>query len=187
MMMTADTQNFSSDDVTGVEPISLAMQRCDSLIGWYDKNKRRHRLFHRFFQSTAIILGGMTPVLVLLQAMTIEGFSRNILTILIALFPSIAAIITGLDGLYQWKDNYIRMAQSAEALKSEKIKFLTRTTRRYSKDKNIEQALDNFVSSVERIVLQERTDWVAMIEQSMDLDELIKTAKMEMKTAQNQD
>jgi hypothetical protein len=119
--------------------------------------------------------------------MTNTDVSKNTLTILIALFPSIAAIITGLDGLYQWKDNYIRMAQSAEALKSERIKFLTRTTRRYSKDKDNEKALDNFVSSVERIVLQERTDWVTLVEQSMDIDELIKTARMEMNTTPDQE
>ena len=185
MTLVADSQDFSSEDMIDVDPFTLATQRCDSLIDWYNKTKRQHRLLHQFFRSTAIILGGLTPVLVLIQAMANEDVTKNTLTILIALFPSIAAIITGFDGLFQWKDNYIRMAQTAEALKSERIKFLTRTTRRYAKDKDDDKALDNFVSNVERIVLQERTDWVALVEQSMDLDELIKTARSDM--AQDQD
>jgi len=47
-------------------------------------------------------------------------------TILIALFPALAAIITSLDGLFQWRDTYASFSHTSELLKSEKIKYLTR-------------------------------------------------------------
>jgi len=82
---------------------------------------------------------------------------RLFYTILIAVFPAIAAIITSFDGLFQWKDNYTRFSQTAEALKSEKAKYLTRTTRRYYKVSK-PKSLNNFVTTVEKIVMEETSD-----------------------------
>ena len=110
---------------------------------------------------------------------------RLFYTILIAVFPAIAAIITSFDGLFQWKDNYTRFSQTAEALKSEKAKYLTRTTRRYYKVSK-PKSLNNFVTTVEKIVMEETSDWRALVEKSMDLEDLIDVARGETETEDEQ-
>ena len=48
---------------------------------------------------------------------------------------------------------------AAEALKSERVKYATRTTSRYNHDLSDDEALDNFVARIEDIAMTEVTEW----------------------------
>ena len=136
--------------ITDSSPRGLALARCNELIEWYDKAKRLQRLAYQSFQVAAILLSGLTPILILWSK------EPNAWT---ALPAALAAIATGLLGIFQWKENYIRFAYVSEALQSEKIKFQTRTTTNYDDKLEEHEALANFVTHVEDLVMSEVADW----------------------------
>jgi hypothetical protein len=53
----------------------------------------------------------------------------------------------------------VRFASTAEALKSELIKFETRTSPAYRHEVTDDVAIDNFVQAVEALVLSETSGW----------------------------
>ncbi len=192
MTMAADPDEVYAEDKMleerDKEPETLALDRCDDLIRWYEKTKNGNRRVWRWSQIAAVTLSGVTPVLVIIQTLVEDVESwRFVLTILIALFPALVAIITGYDGLFQPKDNYIRVSYTSEALKSEKIKYLTRTTPRYNKSLDNHKALSNFVASIEKLAREEVSGWRELTDQGMDLDELIELAGQKQKSKTMQD
>ncbi len=66
MTMAAEPGDIYSDEFLindrEKEPRTLALDRCDGLIQWYEKNKSAHRIYWRGFQISAIVLSGLTPV-----------------------------------------------------------------------------------------------------------------------------
>lgn len=68
---------------------------------------------------------------------------------------ALAAIAAGLVGVFQWQQNWVRFASTAEALKSELIRFETRTSSAYRPEVTDDVAIDNFVQAVEALVLSE--------------------------------
>jgi hypothetical protein len=65
----------------------------------------------------------------------------------------------GLVGIFRWPHNKTRYSFTAEALKSERVKYATRTTSRYKHDLSDDEALDNFVARIEDIAMTEVTEW----------------------------
>lgn len=127
-----------------------ALNRCRSLIEWYESNARNARLLYRGFQSAALILSALTPVLILWTQLP---------TALQALPAAIAAIATGLSNMFAWRENWLRFQTAAEFLKSERTRFETRTTAEYRHDLSAQQALENFVNRIEGITLGETGQW----------------------------
>ena len=64
MTMVAEPDNsFSEDQMMAdrdKDPRTLALDRCDSMIQWYEKNKSAHRVYWRSTQVIVIILSGIT-------------------------------------------------------------------------------------------------------------------------------
>lgn len=114
------SDNHESPYSTPKTPPQVALERCDELIAWYTEEGRRQRRAFQTFQAAAILLSGITPILILVLPPTLDGWA--------ALPAALASIAVGLSGIFQWKENYIRFAYTGEALKSERIKFVTRTT-----------------------------------------------------------
>jgi hypothetical protein len=135
-----------------------ALKRCDELIAWYTKEGRRQRLAFQSFQVAASLLSGITPILILVLPPTLDGWA--------ALPAALASIAVGLLGIFQWKENYIRFAYTGEALKGEKIKFETRTTRDYDVSLDDHQALSHFVARMEALVMSEVTDWRGLMQEA---------------------
>ena len=95
---------------------AIALERCEKQIEWYvNATKRRRRLFY-WSHGLAIFFGGTTPVLVVLLSLT--SSYEGLLMGLIALFPALSATITGLDGVFQWREELSRFGYTAESLKS---------------------------------------------------------------------
>jgi hypothetical protein len=128
------------------DPSRSALDRCDELIQEYEKYWRPRKRLYLGFQSAAVLLAGITPVLLL------TGIPKA----LQALPAALASIVGGLVAIYHWHDNVARSAYTAEALKSERAKFVTRATDEY---KDEESALANFVARIEDIRMTEVRGW----------------------------
>lgn len=162
----------------GKSPRWLALERCEELMSWYETHASNQRRLTYIMHSMAIIFAGITPVLVVIQQAVGENIpARVMLSVLIALFPAIAAIITALDGAHKWRENWTRFSQALAELQSEKTKYLTRSGRYYDRDLSDESALANFVKRVEMISLQETVGWRTSFEQREKLETLVDYGK----------
>ena len=127
----------------------LAIQACQDKIKWYERAKFRHRLSYQVLATIAILLGALTPVLILWTD----------LKLIQALSAATAAIAIGLNNQFQWRDSYIRFAYTSEMLKSELLLFQTRTSPAYQAGLGDQQILDNFITRMESIAINEVTQW----------------------------
>lgn len=138
-----------------------ALERCQTLIEWYEKFKRRQQLAYEISHGAIIVLSGLTPILILWEDVSAP---------LKALPPALVAVLIGLSGAFQWKENYLRFALASEALQSERVKFLTRTTRAYNATVSDDLAIQNFVSQIERIAIREAAEWRGLMQESVSLE-----------------
>ena len=129
-----------------------ALERCNSQIGWYEKHKKESSYLYRLFQVAAVGLSGITPVLILWS-----GLPEPVK----ALPAALGAVAIATTGIFHWRDNWSRFAYTAEVLKSELLKFETRTSKAYRIDLNEEETLDNFVYRIEAALMEEVSDWQA--------------------------
>lgn len=129
---------------------STAIARCQEQIQWYEKQKGRQRALYYTFQSLVVVLSGITPILILWT-----GLPKPIQ----ALPAALGSIAAGLAGSFHWLEGWTRFAIADESLKSELAKFRARASESYSTKVSDEQALENFVTRVEAIVLAETTRW----------------------------
>jgi len=72
-----------------------------------------------------------------------------------------------------WKEDYTRFALTCEALKSEKIKYLTRTGLDYAASLSDEQVLNNFVTNIEDHTRKESQKWRTLINKTPGIDSLL--------------
>lgn len=134
-----------ADDLDAREAAALARAR--DQIRWYTKNSVWSGVLYRLFQTFAVVLSAITPVLILWTDLS---------PVLQALPAATAAISAALVGIYGWQENKARFAFTAEALKSELVQYETRTGRYKGSP---ETALDRFVTRVEGIGMDETAQW----------------------------
>jgi hypothetical protein len=128
-------------------PRAVALRRAEDLEKWYMHVRDLHRNLYHVFQGGAILLGALTPVLILVDTLP---------KALQALPAALSAICVGLIGSFHWKDNWMRCSLMAELVRSERTQFLTGTGV-YSGDEP--ERLDYFVKSLEKIAVQEVSEW----------------------------
>lgn len=136
-----------------------ALTYCQKLIGWYETHKKRQRYAYWVSQIVTVILSGITPILILVG---------NIPAIWQAIPPAIVTINIGLSGVFQWKENYLRFAYTSQALKSEKIRFETRSSKEYDRKMDAADALDRFVTRVDIIAMGEMEEWRTLMQEAID-------------------
>lgn len=128
----------------------VAIERCNDQIQWYEKHASRTSFLYRLFQTCAIVFGGLTPILILWGEVPKP---------IQALPAALAAVSAGLVGIFQWQQDWARFSDTAEALKSELIKYETRTSAEYAAVLENAVALDNFVQRIETLALTETRSW----------------------------
>jgi hypothetical protein len=126
-----------------------ALDHCQEMIDWYNKQKFWQRVYYQVSQILTILLSGITPILILVDQLP---------ELIQAIPPAIVTILVGLGGIFQWKENWLQYAQTHEELRSEKLKFETRS-REYGIRLNATTALDRFVTRVSDITLGEVSEW----------------------------
>jgi hypothetical protein len=128
----------------------LALDDCQLMITWYDKNKRTVRTLFYISQVCIIVLSALTPVLILWS---------NLPKPLQALPAAVASVCAALNAVFRWRENWVLRAHASEALKRELLKFKTRTSEEYRADLDDQQALANFVARVESLSMNELSEW----------------------------
>ena len=126
---------------------AAALKRARDQIHWYTKNSVWSGVLYRVFQTLAVVLSAITPVLILWTDLS---------PVLQALPAAGAAISAALVGIYGWQENKARFAFTAESLKSELVQYETRTGPYKGAS---DRALDRFVTRVERIGMDETAQW----------------------------
>jgi len=127
-----------------------ALQRWEEQVRWYERYSSREWRFFAVFQTAAIVLAAATPCLILWSSIP-KGVQ--------ALPAALASVAAGLVGTFRWLENKSRFAYTAEALKSERVLYETRTPPRYGPGVTDDEALAAFVSRVEEISMAEVSDW----------------------------
>jgi hypothetical protein len=139
-----------------------AIARCDEEIQWYEREKCKKRILYWIFQNAVIVLSALTPLLILWGNAADDG-SRQLLGVgppsaLVQAIPAaLAAMLASIISSYQWREQWTRFGFNAEMLKSERVKFETRTTADYRGDRKA--ALDTFVARIETLISAEVGDW----------------------------
>jgi hypothetical protein len=106
-------------------------------INWDTTTKHTARILYYVFQVFVIVLSGITPLLArepkLVQAA----------------FPAVAS---GSAGVYQWRKSWRRRATTLEALKSEYVKFDTRSGDDYNSVLTDDEAISRCVLKMENML-----------------------------------
>ena len=131
---------------------SYALKRCDELVDWYTRARRRSRIWYYSLQSAIILLGGISPMLIL-------ALPEKRYDVLKATPPAVAAVLAGLVTLFQFHDQWIRRSVTAEALKSERVKFTARAGASYGSTMKEDAAIENFVLAIEGISSNSVSQW----------------------------
>jgi hypothetical protein len=136
-----------------------ALERCHHMIQWYERSRVRAGRAYRLFETSIIVLSALTPVLIL---------SAAVPTLLQAVPPAIAGLFATLIATYRWREDWIRYTVAAETLRSELVKFSTRTTADYSVRLPLGAALDTFVARMESVAASEIAEWRSQHAQKSD-------------------
>jgi hypothetical protein len=95
-------------------------------------------------------LSALTPVLILWS---------EIPKPLQALPAGIASIAAALSAVFRWRENWVLRAHTSEALKRELVKFKARASEAYQVDIEDQKALNNFVTRIESLSMNELSEW----------------------------
>ena len=129
-------------------PDEYMVQRVDEQYQWLsDKSSRNQRWFRRL-RLAEICLAGSVPVL---AAYAKVSFTAQLS---VAIAGALAAIVAGSTGLWKHQELWTEYRATAEALKREKLLYLTRTPP-YDGD----DAFAEFVSQIENILGAENSKW----------------------------
>jgi hypothetical protein len=126
-----------------------AIDRYAESVAWYERTKRTARILYYGFQVAVILLSGITPLVILATESKLVQ----------AAFPALAAICAGLLGVYQWQESWRRRATTLEALRSEFVKFDTRSGDDYSLALTDDEVVSRFVLRMEDILAGEVSEW----------------------------
>lgn len=129
----------------------IALARCREQIRWYDSRGRTARVLWRVSTVAVVVLAGITPLVHLVGA---RGWIE-------ALPASVAALIAAVVAIWDWRTDWIRFKGTSERLKSELVKYETRTTDAYAASLPDEDALGAFVGAVEVLGVGETDAWAA--------------------------
>jgi hypothetical protein len=127
-----------------------ALERCNHMIKWYEASRVRAGRAYRLFETAIILFSALTPVLIL---------SGAVPPLVQAVPPAIAGLCATLIATYRWREDWIRYTVAAETLRSELVKYSTRTTADYSVHLTQAAALDAFVYKMESVAASEIAEW----------------------------
>jgi Protein of unknown function (DUF4231) len=137
------------EHVTTEDRRKKAVERYSDSVRWYERTKRNARVSYYTCQVAVIVLSGITPLVIL-------ATDKKLIQ---AVLPALAAICAGISGIYQWRESWRRRAATLENLKSEYVKFDTRSGDDYSLAVPEDEAISRFVLKMEAILESEVSEW----------------------------
>jgi hypothetical protein len=143
-----------------MEPERLDEGRLERALSWFEeqhdyyvRHARRSKFFYGAAQAIAVVLAGITPVLVVIEELPVA---------VRGLPAAIAAMALALSNLFQWRENWLRFTQTAGALERERLWLDTRTGP-YAAVEGGATRLERFVERASMIVASEYAGWQEML------------------------
>ena len=125
-------------------------ERLDDQIKWYSSKSRYNQKMYKRLGLLEIISASLIPLLSGLSSMI--SYSEWIIGIL----GVIIAVAAGASALYKFHENWMAYRTTLEALKHEKLLYLTQTAP-YDNDERFQ----TLVSRSESIIANENQNWLA--------------------------
>lgn len=124
-----------------------AMTIADASYEWYKGHAIRSRRRYRGAELTVLVASAAIPVSVAIWPN---------LTTITAVLGGTVAIISGLESIFHWRDNYLRYSQAREAVEAERRRYNT-SSGSYSDVDTRDEAL---VLEITKIEQEEMGSWL---------------------------
>lgn len=125
-------------------------QRLDHQQAWYSDRARSNRTAYMWLRTIEVLVAAAIPFVTTLLT------ANPSLTWLVALLAFVIAAASGLVALHKYQDSWVEYRGTAEALKREKLLFLTRTAPYDGAD-----PFHTLVERVESLLARESAGWVS--------------------------
>lgn len=129
-------------------PDDYIAQRVDDQIAWYSRRSASNQRAFERLRLVEIVAAAMIPLLSGILYQELGG------KILVGMLGFGVAVIAGVLSLFQFQENWTRYRATCEALKQEKLLFLTGTTPYDGAD-----PFADFVTRVESLLEREHATW----------------------------
>lgn len=153
-----------------------AVKYCANLIEYYKASQRLNRICYYIVQLSTIIFSGITPVLIVISTNSTNNLLPYLDIIapwakwLSIILPALAAILASISTSIPLQRNWISSKITKENLEAELQAFRLGATDLYrvydatdsNEKKRKQKVLDNFIDRVNKIHLQEVTQWAQL-------------------------
>lgn len=136
-----------SPDLFLDEPERYLRERVDEQLAWYENKSAISKRWYYRLQIVTLISAATIPVITL-------SSGEFVVRLVVALLGSVTAVSAGLLSLYQFRDQWIDYRATAEVLKFERYRFVTRVDPYVGSD-----AFSQFVNRIEAVIIQENQGW----------------------------
>lgn len=120
-------------------------------IKWYSQKSSVNQKRYKIVNIYVITISALVPILI-----STLDVSQNLVKFAIAIISGTVAIVTGINNLFKFQENWTSYRTTAETLKKEKS-FYQANAGEYGRTKNKENL---FIERVESIISRENTLWL---------------------------
>ena len=154
--------------------------RVNPQISWLSAASVKYKKGYMRYRVIALALSSLTTILPSYINYKDEANPRvsalvGWIPLVVQLASASATLSLALLSLNRSQENWVRYRSSAEALKREKLLFLTRTTETYASD----QAFQNFVLQAEAIMQEEHSQWTRQMQEHKPAEKVNEFIKLE--------
>jgi hypothetical protein len=129
---------------------AAALRICRENMRWYQQHGLLAMTLYRGTQTATILLGAASAVLVAFT--DLPKFVQ-------ATPAAVASLAAGLNGLYGWREDWVRWLATAQALRTELNNYEARNPDGYGTERGDSERLDHFVQRVDKLVTGETQQW----------------------------
>jgi hypothetical protein len=131
--------------------------RLEDQLGWYDRKSVAAQRRFKWLRGVEIVLAALLPLLTVMSSLSRNPLVARVQPWVVAGVGVGVAIIAGVLSMNQYQEHWIKYRTTAESLKHEKFRFLTRAEP-YDGD----GAFALLVSRVESLISQENSAWAQL-------------------------
>lgn len=151
MVVASGQESHIKQDLT-ISPDDYMRDRVIYKMNVYERLGKHHRVYYLGISLVAIILAAAVPVLINLQV-------DSIISTIISL---IVTILISTEKLFHFREHWRNYDEMAAFLRSEQVKFQTRSGEYQPKDMDNDKAFHLFVARIERAISNERNETIEM-------------------------
>ncbi len=147
-----------------MNPEQYMEERVDDQFNWFERKSSFNQKRYKRIKMLILIAAGLIPFL---SGCKFLGLIGDIGSMVAGLLGVFIAVSEGLLSIHKYQENWLQYRSSAEALKREKLLYLTQVGP-YADN---QQAFPRFVQNVEDILQEDNSAWKSyIIEEKKDPD-----------------